>query len=59
LASGSVTIVVNEGDEDQASETVPFSFSVDNSANSDPGSTGADWVDIADVDIVNGIVTLR
>jgi uncharacterized protein YfaP (DUF2135 family) len=59
LASGAVTIVVNEGDDNQASETVPFSFSVDNSANSDPGGTGADWVDIADVDIVNGIITLR
>jgi uncharacterized protein YfaP (DUF2135 family) len=59
VASGHVSIVVNEGDENQASETVAFSFSTDDSSNDAPGSTGPDWVQIADVDIVNGIITLR
>jgi uncharacterized protein YfaP (DUF2135 family) len=59
LASGRVSIVVNEGEENQAAETVSFSFSTDDSGNDDPGSTGPDWVEIADVDIVNGIITLR
>ena len=58
LASGMVTIVVNEGQENQASESVAFSFTTDNPSNASPGSTGADWVDIADVDIANGIITL-
>lgn len=58
LASGTVTIVVNEGEENQASESVAFSFTTDNSSNASPGSTGADWVDIADVDIANSIITL-
>ena len=58
LASGTVTIVVNEGQENQASESVAFSFTTDNPSNASPGSTGADWVDIADVDIANGIITL-
>ncbi|MCP3951493.1 MAG: DUF2135 domain-containing protein, partial [Desulfobacterales bacterium] len=59
LASGTVTIVVNEGDENQSAETVSFSFSTDNSSNSAPGGSGPDWVYIADVDIVNSIITLR
>ena len=59
LASGVVTIVANEGDENQVSESKAFSFSTDNSSNAAPGGTGADWVDIADVDIVNSIITLR
>lgn len=59
LASGVVTIVANEGDENQVSESKAFSFSTDNPSNADPGGTGADWVDIADVDIVNSIITLR
>ncbi len=58
LASGTVTVVINEGEENQASETAAFSFSTDNSSNAAPGGTGADWVDIADVDLVNGIITL-
>jgi hypothetical protein len=51
--------VANEGDENQVSESKAFSFSTDNPSNADPGGTGADWVDIADVDIVNSIITLR
>ena len=59
LASGVVTIVANEGDENQVSESKAFSFSTDNPSNAAPGGTGADWVDIADVDLVNSIITLR
>ena len=58
LASGTVTIVVNEGDANQVSESVAFSFTTDNSGNASPAGTGADWVDIADVDIANSIITL-
>lgn len=56
--TGTVTIVINEGEEDQASESVAFSFTTDDSTNATPGGSGADWVDIADVDLVNGIITI-
>ncbi len=54
--SGHVNIVLNEGEENQVEKSIPFSISLDNSSNDNPGSTGADWVDIAVVDINNSVI---
>ena len=56
-AAGLVTIVLNEGTEDQALLELPFTIASSNGGNATPGSSGPDWVRIARVDVVNGVIT--
>lgn len=56
--SGNVTIVLYEGEPDQQMVNVPFALGVDNADNDAPGSSGPDWVDIASVDVENGVIDL-
>ena len=55
-ATGKVTIVINEGEDNQEIAETNFSISTDNSSEDGPGNTGASWADIAIVDIVNGVI---
>jgi hypothetical protein len=54
--TGRVHMVVNEGTANQVVKEVPFSIGSSNSANQLPGSSGADWVDIGKIDIVNNTI---
>jgi uncharacterized protein YfaP (DUF2135 family) len=56
-ATGTVTIVVNEGQPSQKVVSRPFSIATSNSSNAAPGGIGADWVTIGTVDLVNGVIT--
>jgi uncharacterized protein YfaP (DUF2135 family) len=61
---GTVTITVNERSVDPSKPQVGpvikrWTIGVSNPSNHEPGDTGPDWVDIADVDVVNGSITLR
>jgi uncharacterized protein YfaP (DUF2135 family) len=56
IATGHVNIVVNEGTDHQVEKTVPFTINVSDYRNYSPGSTGSDWVDIAVVDVANGVI---
>ena len=57
--SGSVSIVINEGTENQKVATIPFQISVDGGNAYGPNGTGASWVDIATVDIINGVINVN
>ena len=58
--SGRVSITLNERASNQVGpRTRQWVIGVSNFANHNPGQTGPDWVDIADVDVVNGIITLK
>jgi uncharacterized protein YfaP (DUF2135 family) len=60
VASGQVTITVNERAVNQVGPlTKQWSISVSNPNNDQPGAPGPDWVDIADVNVVSGTITLR
>jgi len=52
-ASGQVSVVIFQGLPDQKMVTVPYFIAGSNKANDAPGSTGADWVDIATVDLIH------
>jgi len=54
--TGHVNIVLNVGEDNQVEKTIPFGISVDNSSNDSPGDSGADWIDIATVDINNNVI---
>jgi uncharacterized protein YfaP (DUF2135 family) len=58
-ATGNVTIVVNEGSENQVFENFNFSIPNSNPFAHGPGGccSGPTWVDIAVVDVVNGIIS--
>ncbi len=57
---GKVTITVNERATNQVGPVIKqWVLGVSNSGNDQPGSNGPDWIDIADVDVANGIITLR
>jgi hypothetical protein len=56
IATGHINIVVNEGTDHQVEKTVPFTINIDDYNNDAPGSMGSDWVDIAVVDVANGVI---
>jgi uncharacterized protein YfaP (DUF2135 family) len=55
---GNATILLNQGQPDQKLWFIPYSLSSDNPDNIAGDGVGPDWVDIATIDAVNGIVTL-
>src|SRR5262249_27511840 len=57
-ATGTVTIVVNEGQPNQVMQSKAFAITTSNPSNELPGSTGPDWVSIGSVDLVNGTIQL-
>jgi uncharacterized protein YfaP (DUF2135 family) len=57
--TGTVTIVVNEGQPNQKVASKAFTIATSNSSNALPGSTGADWVQIGTVDLVAGTISLN
>jgi uncharacterized protein YfaP (DUF2135 family) len=58
--NGTVTVAVNERASNPVGPvTRQWTIGVSNSSNAGPGKTGPDWVDIADVDVVQGTITLR
>lgn len=58
-ATGTVSIVLNEGTDQQVLRSKTFSIGTSNPDNDQPGSSGSDWVDIATVDLINGTITLN
>lgn len=56
--TGTVTILVNEGQPNQQLLSKNFSIAVSNPANAIPGSTGPDWVQIGVADLVAGTIAL-
>lgn len=56
-ATGTVSVVVNEGAENQLVRTFNFTIAVDDSTTDGPNGSGAAWTDIAVVDVINGIIT--
>lgn len=61
--SGSVVLQINERQPNQPASAGPtprlWSLTISNPSNAAPGSTGADWINIADVDVINKTITLR
>lgn len=55
---GRVTIVLNEGTQDVMQKVIPYVLQSPNPDNIAPDGEGPDWVDIASVDVENGVVTL-
>jgi uncharacterized protein YfaP (DUF2135 family) len=58
-ATGSVSILVNEGQPNQQLVTRRFTITGPSSGNDAPTDTGGNWADIATVDLVNGVVNLN
>lgn len=56
--TGTVTIVVNEGQPNQKVASKSFTITTSNSANDQPGKSGPDWVQIGTVDLVAGTISL-
>ncbi|MDM0110983.1 hypothetical protein QTI66_02430 [Variovorax sp. J22R133] len=57
-ATGTVTIMLNEGQPNQQLVSKNFSIATSNSKNDDPGRTGPDWVRIGTVDLEAGTIKL-
>jgi uncharacterized protein YfaP (DUF2135 family) len=55
--TGTVTVVVNEGQPNQQVSSFHFGVNVANSSNATPGANGPDWVNIAKVNIVNSTIS--
>lgn len=55
-ATGTVSIVLNEGAPDQKFVSKAFSIGTSNPNNALPGNVGPDWVNIATVDLVNNTI---
>lgn len=56
-ATGRITIVINEGEVGQKTLSLRFRIADDNSSDAGPGGTGTSWLDIARVDVVNGVIS--
>lgn len=55
--TGKVTVVINEGAETQKMKELKFCLNDSEPYNSYPSDSGADWADIARVDVVSGEFT--
>lgn len=55
-ATGKVHMVVNEGQDNQRAKEVRFSIPTANASNAAPGSSGADWVDVGRINILNSTI---
>jgi uncharacterized protein YfaP (DUF2135 family) len=56
---GSVTITLRERAPNQQEKIRLWALGMSKPSNAAPGSVGPDWVDIADVDVVNNVITLK
>jgi uncharacterized protein YfaP (DUF2135 family)/phosphoheptose isomerase len=56
--SGTVMVLVNEGQVNQQLTWRRFTLTAASSGNDSPGATGPDWADIATADLVNGVITV-
>ncbi|HYE80325.1 MAG TPA: hypothetical protein VEI97_20300 [bacterium] len=57
--SGTVDILLNEGEADQKLLSKPFALAVADSDADGPGGTGPSWAAIGTVDVKNGVITLN
>jgi hypothetical protein len=57
VASGHVTVVVNENQQQQVFAQVPFVIGPNNPSNSFPGSTGPDWFEVGLANLQAGTFT--
>jgi uncharacterized protein YfaP (DUF2135 family) len=56
-ATGNVLVILNEGQTNQTARVFTFGIATSNSSNDAPGSVGADWENIASVDVPSGTIT--
>ena len=55
-ATGRVSIVINEGREDQNTLSLRFRINTDDASASGPDGSGDSWVDIATVDVLENVI---